>query len=292
MARCWLLLALLPGVASAHAPGAEAAPHAWPWNTEPWLLALMAASALFYARGAWRLWAQAGWGRGIAPRAVASFACGWLALLVALVSPLDALGGLLFSVHMVQHELLMVVAAPLLVLGRPLAAWTWAFDASGRRRIARAVSARWLAATWSSLTEPAMAWSLHALALWLWHVPVLFDAAIRHEGWHVLQHGSFLASALLFWWTVLGTDPRATRGAGWTVLSLFTTMVHTALLGALLSLSPTPWYAAYASSTAALGLAALEDQQLGGLIMWVPTGLAYLIAALALLGRLLTRQRA
>lgn len=292
MRRRLLLLILLPALARAHVPAGETTPHAWQWNAEPWLVALMAASALLYARGVWRLWAHAGWGRGIAPRTVAAFACGWLVLLVALLSPLDALGSRLFSAHMVQHELLMVVAAPLLVLGRPLAAWTWAFDAQGRQRIGRAVSARWPAAAWSALTDPAMAWSLHAIALWLWHVPVLFDAAIRNEGWHALQHGSFVGSALLFWWTVLGSDPRVARGAGWTVVSLFTTMVHTAVLGALLSLSPTPWYAAYLSGTPPLGIDALEDQQLGGLVMWVPTGLAYLLAALALLGRLLTRQRA
>jgi putative membrane protein len=222
----------------------------------------------------------------------AAFAAGWLVLVVALVSPLDTLGAHLFSAHMVQHELLMVLAAPLLVLGRPLAAWTWAFAPPGRRRIARAVQAHWLQACWAVLTDPVAAWALHALALWLWHVPGLFTAALEHEAVHVLQHASFLATALLFWWAALGGDARAPRGLGSAVGLLFTTMLHTAALGALLSLAPTPWYAPYIASTQALGMDPVDDQQLGGLVMWVPAGLAYLVAALALLGRLLTRQRA
>jgi putative membrane protein len=223
---------------------------------------------------------------------VLAFAGGWLALLAALVSPLDSLGSRLFSAHMVQHELLMVIAAPLLVMGRPLAAWTWAFDLPTRQRVGRAFQSAGWQSCWQLLTDPVVAWGLHAIALWAWHIPSLFGAALRNEGWHVLQHASFLGTALLFWWSALGSDPRATRGAGVAVASLFTTMLHTAALGALLSLAPTPWYEPYIATSNALGIDPVEDQQLGGLVMWVPAGLAYVIAALALLGRLLVRQRA
>lgn len=296
-ARCrvrhGLLMALAAGPARSHTVEAlsPAAP-LWHWSPEPWVLALLALSAFLYARGVWRLWASAGWGRGIGKPAVIAFASGWLTLVLALASPLDTLGGRLFSAHMVQHELLMVVAAPLLVLGRPLAAWTWAFRAPTRQRIGKAVQAPWLASTWGALTDPVAAWCLHATILWLWHVPALFSAALRHDGVHALQHTTFLASALFFWWTVLGRDPRTARGTGVAVASLFTTMLHTAALGALLSLAPTPWYRPYIPTTTALGMDPVEDQQLGGLVMWVPSGFAYLIAALALLGRMLTRQRA
>ena len=255
------------------------------WNTEAWLWALLLLSVALYARGVWRLWSSAGRGRGISRATVLAFAGGWVALVVALASPLDTLGGQLFSAHMVQHELLMVVAAP-------LAAWTWAFGPEARRRIGKAVQARWLAATWSTLTDPIVAWCLHAAILWAWHVPALFSAALRSEPIHVLQHFTFLASALFFWWTALGHDPRTTRGTGFAVAALFTTMLHTGALGALLSLAPTAWYPPYLPTTAALGMDPVEDQQLGGLVMWVPSGLAYVIAALALLGRMLGRQRA
>jgi putative membrane protein len=260
----------------------------WRWNLEPWLLFLLAVSALLYARGVLRLWTDAGIGRGILPGTVACFAGGWVSLVVALVTPLDTLGGLLFSAHMVQHELLMVVAAPLLVMGRPLAVWTWAFAPAARQRLGRAVQARWIAAPWRVLTDPLVAWGLHAAILWAWHVPWLFSTALQHEWVHELQHATFLASALLFWWTVLGGDPRGSR-SGPAVASLFTTMLHTAVLGALLSLAPTPWYPSYVETAGALGWDPLEDQQLGGLVMWVPAGLVYIVAALLLLGRILAR---
>jgi putative membrane protein len=288
-----LILLLVPVAAFGHAPDAvPAAAPIWTWNTEPWLLFLLVLSGLGYVSGLRHLWASAGGTRGVAPREAAAFAIGWLALVAALVSPLDALGNRLFSAHMVQHELLMVVAAPLLVLGRPLATWTWALAPAGRRVIGRLFQRRGWAAFWSALTDPLVAWALHALALWAWHIPAAFDAALEHETLHIAQHASFLGTALLFWWSVLGHDPRGRHGPAHSAASLFTTMMHTSALGALLSLAPTPWYAPYIPLTGALGFDPAEDQQLGGLVMWVPGALAYVIAALAVLGKMLTRARA
>jgi putative membrane protein len=276
------------GPALAHAPDAVLpSTDLWHWSPEIWLWWLLGLAALLYAVGVGRLWHRAGFARGVSGWQAAAFAGGWSTLLAALVSPLDALGTQLFSAHMVQHELLMVVAAPLLVLARPLAAWTWALAPRHRQWVGRATRRRWLAAAWAALTRAPAAWALHAVALWLWHVPQLFDAALRSEGIHILQHASFLATALLFWWTVLGGDPRA-RGRGLALLSVFTTMVHTGALGALLALAPTPWYSGYVVSASALGFNPLEDQQLGGLIMWIPGGIAYLLAGLALTAGLLT----
>jgi cytochrome c oxidase assembly factor CtaG len=125
------------------------------------------------------------------------------------------------------------------------------------------------------------------LALWAWHVPALFDAALRSPAMHILQHASFLASALLFWWAALGGAPAPAR-RGVAMVLLFTTMLHTGALGALLALAPAPWYPHYVDSAAA-GLDPLEDQQLGGLVMWVPGGLAYLAAGLAAAFQLLEK---
>ncbi len=288
------LLAVIAGLAwaapvLAHAPEASAAPQ-WAelshWNLEPWLVVLLAASAALYALGLARLWRHAGAARGIDRWQALSFAGGWLALAVALVSPLDRLGALRFSAHMVQHEALMIVAAPLLVLGRPLAAWTWALQPPQRRLAGRATRSGAFASAWHAITQPLAAWGLHALALWIWHVPQLFEAALHQQWVHVLQHASFLGTALLFWWTVLGPDPRS-RGSGFAIASLFTTMLHTGALGALLSLAPTAWYASYAASAAVLGLDPVADQQLGGLLMWVPGSVVYLTAALVVVARLL-----
>jgi putative membrane protein len=288
-----LILLLLPLAAQGHAPDAVvAAVPLRTWNTAPWLLLLLALSAAAYAAGLRRLWVHAGRGRGVAPRQAWAFALGWLALVAALVTPIDALGSQLFAAHMVQHELLMVVAAPLLVLGRPLATWAWALSAGGRRRIGTLLRRRGWTAFWSGLTDPLVAWALHALVLWTWHLPSAFDAALAFEPLHIAQHASFLGTALLFWWAVLGHDPRGRYSPGHSAAYLFTTMLHTSALGALLSLAPTPWYASYIPLTSALGFDPVEDQQLGGLVMWVPGALAYVIAALAVLGKMLTRARA
>lgn len=281
------MLAAMPAFAL-HPQGVDPAAAASVWTFEPWVVALLLASLAMYVAGVRRLWRRAGAGRGIGARRVACFVTGWLVLAVALTSPIDTLAGALFSMHMVQHELLMVVAAPLFVMSRPLEAWTWALPPAWRRPLAAAGRLRPVAAAWRALSEPLGAWTLHAAVLWLWHIPWLFEAALTNDWVHALQHASFLASALLFWWSVLGRGVRRPDGVG--LASLFTTMLHTGALGALLTFAPHPWYGHYAA--AALGLTALEDQQLGGLVMWVPGGLAYMAAGLAIVAAWLAPPRA
>lgn len=271
--------ALLPPCARAHHP-AGTSPSWDGWGSEPWVVASLAAAAIFYAVGLWRLWRRAGRGRGISPAQAGRFAAGWAVLALALASPIDALGGALFSAHMAQHELLMVVAAPLLVAARPLEAWAWSLAPRWRRLAGRLFRTSPWRAGWRAATTPLGAWLIHAVVLWAWHVPALFAAALAHEGLHALQHASFLASALLFWWSVLGQPVRPAAA----LASAFTTMLHTGALGALLTFAPAPWYARYAD-TLAYGLTPLEDQQLGGLLMWVPGGAAYFAVALAIVAR-------
>jgi putative membrane protein len=290
-----LALVLLPPAARAHVPEpgpALALAPLWSWDLAPWLVLLLGISAFGYALGLHRLWRNAGRGRGVSLVQALAFWGGWLSLVVALVSPLDPLGGRLFSAHMVQHEILMVLSAPLLVIGRPLATWAWALSPAQRRGLGRAFQGKAFSGLWGTLTDPLVAWALHAVALWGWHIPFAFDAALRNNGWHILQHVCFLGTALFFWWSVLGHDPRGRYGPGHATAYLFTTMLHTSALGALLSLAPTVWYAPYALTTNALGMDPVQDQQLGGLVMWVPAALAYVIAALAVIGKLLTRVRA
>lgn len=271
--------------AQAHVPLDLPTAVAPPWTFEPWVMACLALSLLLYARGLVRLWHKAGGPRGVRwPQALA-FAGGWLALAAALMSPLDALGHLLFSAHMVQHEVLMVVAAPLLVLGRPLAVWAWALSPALRRRVGRGVSHPAVARPWRVLSDATVAWALHGVVLWAWHLPALFEAALASGTIHTLQHLSFFGTALLFWWAPLAGASRSGQGAS--MFYLFSTMVHTAVLGALLTLAPTLWYPSYGPTAAALGFDPLEDQQLGGLVMWVPAGLAYLAAGLAVAARAL-----
>jgi putative membrane protein len=242
---------------------------------EPWLCALLAVASIAYGWGVAKLWRKAGPGRGIRIADVVRFGAGWTVLAVALLSPIDEIAAHAFAFHMSQHELRMVVAAPLLVLSRPRDAWAWALPPTAQRALASAFSAAQVRRAWHGLTAPAAAWSFHAVALWLWHVPTLFVAALDNEAIHVLQHTCFFMSALVFWWTALGRRLRTPDAAS--IAMLFTTMLHTSALGLLLTFSSTPWYA---SGPDFLGLTALEDQQLGGLVMWVPGGLAYLVGGL------------
>jgi putative membrane protein len=251
------------------------------WSFEPLVLLGLALTAWLYFHGVHALWRNAGAGRGVRACEAGAFAAGWFVLVVALVSPLHRLGGVLFSAHMAQHELLMAVAAPLLVLGRPLVPFVWALPNTWRRTVGSWAAFAPVRGTWELLSLPLLAWTLHAAAVWLWHAPPLFEATLRSELSHTLQHLSFLGSGLLFWWAVLrGREGRIGRPAA--VLYLFTTSLHTSLLGALLTFSSRLWYPLYTSSTAAWGVTPLEDQQLAGLIMWVPAGLAYLVATLGI----------
>jgi len=183
---------------------------------------------------------------------------------------------------MTEHEILMLVAAPLLVLGRPLFVWLWALPLAWRRTVGDWSKRPWVRYGWQALTLPLVAWSIQAVALWVWHAPLLFQAMLQSELIHTLQHVSFRLSALLFWWAVLHGG-RGWMGYGAATLYVFTTSIHSGALGALLTFSSRLWYPTYRVSTAAWGLTPLEDQQLGGLLMWIPAGLVYLFAGLALM---------
>ena len=168
---------------------------------------------------------------------------GWLVLVAVLVSPLDALGSQLFSAHMLQHEPMMIVAAPLLVLGRPFAFWMWGLPAGWRIPVGMAGAGADGAPGWSLLTLPLFAWLLHAPS-----VPVACAAPVRggpaQRGHPHPAHLSFLGSALLFWWAVIGEgSSRPQRGL--TMLYIFTTMANTGALGALLTWSDIVWYPSY-----------------------------------------------
>jgi putative membrane protein len=233
-----------------------------------------------YGAGVMRVWRKAGYGRGIRPWQAISFGTGWLALIIALSPPLDEWSETSLTAHMVQHELLMVVAAPLIAISGPLIALLWALPSEIRRDGLDLVRRRPVMVFWSALSAPATVFVLHGVALWLWHLPALYDYALVHEDMHIVQHLCFFASASLFWWgNAHGRYRRA--GYGVAVLYVFATAVHGGVLGALLTLSPRVWYAPYMTSHP-FGLTALEDQQLAGLLMWVPTGVILAAGGLVL----------
>jgi putative membrane protein len=190
---------------------------------------------------------------------------------------MDRLSERLFSVHMGQHELLMLVAAPLVVVGRPLVPFLFALPATWQPRALALVRRRAVLATWAFLTAPVVAIVLHAIARWIWHVPALFDGALEHRTVHAVQHLTFFLTALFFWWSVVhGRSGRA--GYGVSVLAVFLTVAHTGLLAAIITLAPSPLYRTYARL---LGARALSDQQVAGLVMWVPAGTLLAMVGLA-----------
>jgi len=270
------MLTALPSTALAHHATAGAG-----HGIEQVLIVLLVASAVGYASGVARLWRKAGTGRGIGRLAALSFALGWVTLAIALLSPIDDLATNSFALHMAQHEMLMVVAAPLFALSKPMEAWAWALSPGGRRILS--VAAGW----WRRLAVPGIAWWLHAAAIWVWHIPALFVAALGNIALHDLQHVCFFASALLFWQSVFGRDIHARAGIAMALL--ITTMLHTSALGLLLTFSPTAWYAH--DAPVRFGLTALEDQQLGGLIMWMVGSIPYVAAALLIAAAWLSPSR-
>jgi putative membrane protein len=272
----WLLLA--PGPAAAHGGGhAEAAST---WSFDPWVVLPLVVSLLLYAGGTAALWRRAGWGRGVRLWQTIAYGLGWLALVGALVSPLHWLGEHLFTAHMVEHEVIMALAAPCLVLARPVGAFLWALPPGLRCRLGQIARRSTVRATWRAVTRPLAATVLHGVAIWAWHVPALFDATVIHVGLHRLQHLSFLVTALLFWWALLR---RCDAGAA--SVHLFLTMLHTGALGALLAFAPQVFYAVQTAGAAGWGLSPLEDQQLAGLVMWIPAGTVYAGAGLLFLAR-------
>ena len=251
------------------------------WAWEPITIALLAASGLLYASGVRALWRRAGTGSGIKRWQAASFGAGLLALTIGLLSPLAWLSTVLFSAHMTQHEVLMLVAAPLLVFGHPLVAVIWALPRRWRDTVGGATRHPAFSNAWQRATTPLTVFIIHAIVLWLWHVPALWEAAMRSTPLHAIQHLTFVLAAALFWWGMVhGRYGRMAYGAA--VFYVFLTAIHSSLLGAVMTIAPSIWYRSYVDAAAKWNVDALVDQQLAGLLMWVPSGVIFIVLGLAL----------
>ncbi len=241
------------------------------WSPQPVVLLAVAAAGFLYIRR-WREVHSEHGRRGASFVRLLAFLAGLLLILVALVSPVDALSEQLFSLHMIQHVLLLVVAAPLLVLGAPLPTVVWALPE--RWRPPASVAWRWLLrshrAHWLAWAGGALV--VESLVMAAWHLPVAYRAALHHDALHVVEHATFLGTAGVFAWAV---GVGAGRRHGSAVAIVFLAAVPGSALGAALTLATRPWYAEYPS---------LADQQMAGVVMWAFAGVAYVVAAACLFG--------
>jgi putative membrane protein len=260
----------------AHDDGHAVVPGPSGWDVA--VLVLLGGLGLLYAIGSWRL-ARRKASLRLVERV--GFWVGWMAMVAAVAPPLDAAAAQRFSMHMLQHELLMLVGAPLVIVGRPIVAWLWALPETVRPTAGAALQGKAATSLWRWLTMPLVAWALHGFTLWVWHLPALYEAAVHHEGIHAFQHATFVATAIFFWWgLVYGRYGRVAYGAS--VLYVFTTMVHSGILGALFTLSNRPFYGVYRDRAEALAIDPARDQQLAGLYMWIPASVVLMIFGLAL----------
>lgn len=214
----------------------------------------------------------------------ALFVAGDAILLLALVSPIDTLGDTyLFSAHMLQHLLLVLAVPPLLLLGIPPRLFERLLLWEPARRVERV------------LGRPLLAWTLGTGTLWLWHAPPLYDAALRSEGVHIVQHLTFLVTATIFWWPVVAPAPLRRLASLAAVPYLIASSLASSVLGVILTFAPPGLYAPYLHPADPLGIlrlirqgwgfSARADQQLGGLLMWTLTSPVYLTALAAALAR-------
>jgi putative membrane protein len=256
-------------------------PSIWsePWSWEPAITIPLAVLFVIYALGALRRgdFKTLRWRH-------ASFLAGWFTFALALTSPIHEIGEQLFSAHMLQHEIMILISAPLISAAHPAATCLWAFSPRHRKNFGGWVHSIERRSWLQFLMGPLVAWLLEAAALWIWHIPFLYQATLSSDWIHAAQHLSFFLTAVLFWSALYGVG-RSVLGYGAATLYVFGTAVHCSALGALLTFSTVLWYPAYAATTSRWGLTALQDQQLGGVIMWVPSGVVFIVIGLALFAR-------
>lgn len=203
-----------------------------------------------------------------------------VSLLVVTLPPLGEVLEQRLATHMVQHIVMIMVTAPLLALAAPGQPTLAGLPAGVRRPLVR-LGHRLPGAV---LLAPGFAWVLHIAALWAWHMPAAYDAALNSEVVHLCEHACFLLTAWVFWWHLTTVAGRRLRGPA-ALLYVVAAVPPGAALGAMLTFPQHPLYPAQAAHAAASGINPLLDQRIGGLVMWIPLDLVYLAIAVLLMGR-------
>lgn len=245
------------------------------WTVSPALAYVALAALLYWAGGrGYRAAArQSGW-------RTAAFVGGLVTVVLALDSPLDRYADTLFWAHMSQHVLLLTVAPPLILLGRPWPRMWRAIPAPTRAKLGRGLARGAIAAPLRSLAQPIPAWLLFNVTIVAWHIPGAYDATLRFGAIHDLEHAMFFFTGLLFWARVVDPGPLRPR-LTWLARTGYVVgaMIVGWVIAITLVLVPEPIYSHYALlAHRPGGISALTDQQLAAGMMWVPGSLSYGIA--------------
>ena len=244
------------------------------WSWDPLVAVVMGLLLGLYVSGTLRLRSLGRFRRALGGWRAFSYFFAVFVVFIALSSPIDTFADVLLTFHMLQHMLLIMVAAPLLLLGKPM---TVVFGALPNRPLREFLLAGPVKATLRFIGRPVAAWAIAAAVLWVWHLPALYNAAVESYWLHTFQHFSFFASGILFWWPLVNYPARMFSHP-LRMVYVLAAAVQSSWLGAVLTLTDEGWYSVYQDTTASWGLTPLDDQQLGGLIMWVPGGIIYLLA--------------
>ena len=258
------------------------------WSIPIPLTTLLALMLFFYARG-WRHLRKA-FPRIITWGTMAAFVVGVVFIWVALASPLAALDDELLTVHMLQHLLLMAVAPPLIMMGRPALVLLHGLP----KRFVQGIVGPFL--RWTPVrqfgkivTNTAFCWFAGVMTVIGWHVPAAFALGQHSVAWHEIQHASFLLAGFLFWWPVIQPWPSISRSPNWSIpLYLFLATLPCDALSAFLTFCDRVVYHSYLSAAHSFGISALQDQEFAGVIMWVSITFIYMIPAMAMTVRLLS----
>ena len=237
------------------------------WHGHPSIIVGVVLITAVYLLAVGPLRKRFGWTERVSPGQIVLFMSGVLLIVVALLSPLHELGDrYLFSAHMLQHVLLLLVVPPLLLLGTP----GWLVGTVLRSPRVLAVS--------RTLTRPLVAFALFNTVLVLWHMPVLYEFALRERDIHIVEHVMFLGVAVLMWWPVLSLAKELPRAPYMTqMVYLFLLPTLPGILGAIITFSDRVLYTWYAEAPRLWGISATADQEVGGLIMWIPGGLVFMM---------------
>ena len=248
------------------------------------ILAILVGSAAVYVGGWWRLGRRAG--RPLATWRLAMAMAALAAMATALASPLDGLAHERFSAHMVQHLLLLTVAAPLALLANPFPVVVWTLPAHARVALRPLFARHGVLRPWlRTLTGMPVAWLIFAVTIWLWHLPDLYDRALGNEVVHALEHATLFGAAVVFWWPLLHPAPHVRPAAhgGAAIAYVVLAGFQSAALGLALMLWPTVLYTPYARPAPS----ALEDQAWGGVLMWGVSGVVDMAVVMALVWKFL-----